>query len=64
MHVIVFISNKTKTKQPVVMFCYISLSSQQKNNRGILLQDSSIYRNIYINDDIFQESPPISSCVI
>lgn len=46
------------------LLLHFSFFTTKKTTGGILLQDNNIYRNIYINDDIFQESPPISSCVI
>lgn len=46
------------------LLLHFSFVTTKKTTGGILLQDDNIYRNIYINDDIFQESPPISSCVI
>lgn len=64
MHVIVFILSTAKIKQPVVMFCYtgISLSSQQQKQQGVFYyQIATDKENIYINDDIFQESPITSS---
>lgn len=46
------------------MFCYtgISLSSQQQKQQGVFYyQIATDKENIYINDDIFQESPITSS---